>query len=163
MRAILLSLLLMFTSFSFAEESKTKLNIDKRKLMNIGIIVGSYGGFAGLISLGSRDPKTLGRVWLTMSPLMAGFAADSPSATLTSSVVVGSAFVGWGLYNINDLDKGDYSEGEIFRRNMAIPVGAIVLGSGANWLLKKAKPDTQSQIDVTPLADGAVLSLSSRF
>ncbi len=163
MRAVLLSLLLMFTSSSFAEENKNKLNLDKRKFINMGIIIGSYGGFAGLISLGSRDPKTLGRVWLTMSPLMAGFAGDSPSATLTSSVLVGSAFVGWGLYNVNDLDKGDYSEGEIFRRNMAIPVGAITLSLGTNWLLKKVKPDTKANINVMPLADGAVLSLSSRF
>ena len=163
MKAVLLSLLLMFTSFSFAEESKTKLNLNKSKLINLGIIVGSYGGYAGLVSLGSRDPKTLGRVWLTMSPLMAGFAGDSPSATLTSSVVVGSAFVGWGLYNINDLDKGDYSEGEIFRRNMAIPLAAVALGLGTNWLLKKAKPDTKANINVTPLSDGAVFSLSSNF
>jgi len=46
---------------------------------------------------------------------------------------------------------------------MAIPIGAIALTESANWLLKKVKPDTKANINVMPLADGAVLSLSSRF
>ena len=71
--------------------------------------------------------------------------------------------MGWGLYNMNKLDKGNYSQGEIFQRNMAIPLGAVTLSYGATWLFKKAKPDTKANINVTPLNDGAVLSLSSTF
>lgn len=69
----------------------------------------------------------------------------------------------WGLYNINELDKDDYSHGEVFQRNMAVAVGVVALVHGSNWLLKKAKPDTKATINVTPLNDGAVMSLSSRF
>lgn len=114
----------------------------------------------GIVALGSTKPKLLGGFLIAMSLVPIAYFVDSPS--LVGGVVAGVT-AGWGSYNINDLDKGDYSEGEIFRRNMAIPVGAIVLGSGANWLLKKSKPDTKANINITPLADGAVLSLSSRF
>lgn len=159
MKAVLLSVLLMFGVNVLADEIPRKVETDKKNwrfdddILLLAVPV-------GILALGSKDPKAMGRTLVAISPTV-GFSYKGGSTLPV--YVVGSAFVGWGLYNINDLDKGDYSEGEIFRRNMAIPLGAAALTFGANRLLKKAKPDTKANINVTPLHDGAVFSLSSNF
>ena len=163
MKAVLLSALLLCNTLGYAEETPKNVKFNDNKLLEIGAGVLEVGAMAGLVSLGSRDPKAMGRFMLALSPFMAGFAGDSPSSTWVAPIMAGGFFVGWGLYNMNKLDKGNYSQGEIFQRNMSIPLGAVTLSYGANWLFKKAKPDTKANINVTPLNDGAVLSLSSTF
>ncbi len=95
-----------------------------------------------------------------MSLVPLAYFGDSPSIGLATIFGVTAS---WGIYNINELDKDNYTYSQVLQRNMAIPVGIFALGSGAYWLLKKAKPDTKAKINVTPLNNGAILSLSSNF
>jgi len=159
MKAVLLSVLLMFGVNVLANEILQKSQIDKQNSNFDGDIF-MWAVPVGILALGSKDPKAMGRTLVAISPTV-GFSYKGGSTF--PMYIVGSFFAGWGLYNINDLDRGDYSEGEIFRRNMAIPLGAVALTFGANRLLKKAKPETKANINVTPLHDGAILSLSSAF
>lgn len=166
MRAILLSLLLMFGGYSYAEDSTSIVKTDSSKKSDflssddIGVSIGMVGGVALL----STRPKIMGGVLLAASLITIGFTIDSHEPSeIVAGFGMASGIASWGLYNINKLDKDNYSHGEVFLRNMAIPIGAFAITESANWLLKKSKPDTKANINITPLADGAVLSLSSRF
>ncbi|MBH1970126.1 hypothetical protein FK216_03680 [Moraxellaceae bacterium AER2_44_116] len=163
MRAFLLMFLMIFWGSVLADEVPKKIESsnggwENKKLdTTVGIIK-----FGGLIALGSKYPKVMGGVLVAISPMAVGFAGDSPSSSWVP-YMIGGVFAGWGLYNLTELDKDNYSYSQVLQRNIAIPVGAAALTFGANWLLKKANSDTKANINVTPLNDGAVLSLSSTF
>ena len=159
MKAVLWSLLLVFNSFCFAQDLKIDAVKKEDKLLSTKNIVPAVI-ITGVIGGLSTDAQVMGGFWVGASLLPLNYFLGKP----TKSRALDAGFpLAWGLYNINVLDKDGYSHRERFKRNMAVLSGAILINSTTKWLLKKSKPDTQSQIDVTPSADGAVLSLSSRF
>jgi hypothetical protein len=159
MRAFLLMFLMMFTVSVLADEVPKKVETDKQSWhfeddIFLGIVP------FGILALGSKDPKAMGGFLLVITPTV---GLSYKGGSTLPVYIAGGYFVGWAWYNITKLDKRDYSEGEIFRRNMANPLGLVGLVLGPGWLLKQAMPDTKANINITPLNDGAILSLSSTF
>ncbi len=159
MKALLLSFLMIFGVNVAADEMPKKVETDKQNWNFDGDIF-MWAVPVGIIALGSKDPKTMGRTLVAISPTVGFSYKGGPTLPV---YIVGSFLAGWGIYNINELDKNNYTYSQVLQRNMVIPLGAVALTFGVNRLLKKAKPDTKANINVTPLHDGAVFSLSSNF
>ena len=88
MKALLLSVLLIFGINALADETPRKVEQSsggwEHKKLDTSISIIKFGG---LIALGSKYPKVMGGILVAISPIAGGFAGDSPSSELTPYMV----------------------------------------------------------------------------
>ena len=114
--------------------------------------------FEGLFALNSymasESPEGYGALLTLLSPL----GTSSNVSDTTNYVGVGSA-MSIGLYNVIELKDDSYSKSEIFKKNM---VGWHLFAASI-WLSEKLTGNKETVASITPLHDGAVLTINHRF
>lgn len=101
--------------------------------------------------------------WTVMIPVYMGKETDTPSSAFLTAANYGVTYGGWGLYNINELDKGSYTYNEVFKRNITAAAMVSVSLLVNRWMIERDVYKQNTSLQITPLSDGAIMSLSSNF
>jgi hypothetical protein len=146
-------MLLLFSVYAFSEVEKDKKDINP--LVAVGI---AEGVFVISAWMASKNPQAYGGLLALGAP----FGGHSGEQNETTMWLTLAAVEAMAIYNIS-LDKDEYSESEIFKKNMIgwhIVLGVVGLTA---WLSDDGEKEDKVSMSFAPLHGGGQFRLAYRF